>query len=415
MQINGDRLNEDLRQLGKIGYRPGKGVTRLALSEDDLLGRRWLQEKMREAGLKVTIDHAANVIGRLPAGRSAAGSVVIGSHLDTVPEGGAYDGALGVLAGLEVARACQENDIDLPWDLQIINFTDEEGHHYAGTFGSRAMMQGVPEEELEHTRAEGGASLREDLRAAGADPDRISKARRDPGEVRAYFELHVEQGKLMERDRIDIGAVTGIAGIYRYLVDVKGEANHAGTTSMTDREDALIPAARVVQLLPEWAQARADDMVATVGQFFVEPGAVNIIPGRCSFSVELRSIDSSDMVRVRERLRSWLEENASADMRTVFEKDGNYLDEEIRDLIIDSAMNEDLTVEPMSSGAGHDAQSFATSSVPTGMIFIPSRGGFSHCPQEYSEPEWVAAGGQVLFKTVCELARRDWSRDAGVS
>ncbi len=407
MRIDGERLNDNIQQLGEIGYRAGEGVTRLALGEEDMRARRWLEGRMQEAGLQVRTDAAANMIGRLPCGRPEADCVVIGSHLDTVPQGGRYDGALGVLAGLEVAQICRENGIQLPWDLEVINFTDEEGHHYAGTFGSRAMMEGARDEDLHRSRMEGVPTLAEDLRAVGVDPECLFQARRDPDGIRAYLELHIEQGSRMEEEGIDVAAVTGIVGIYRYQVTVEGEANHAGTTSMHDRDDALVKATLPIQLLPEWARARSDEMVATVGQVFVEPGAVNIIPARCDFTVELRSLESEDMARVRDRLHCWLAENDAGEMHTVFEKDGDLLDDELTDIIIDQGAAEDFAVARLPSGAGHDAQSFASCSVPTGMIFIPSRGGLSHCPEEYSEPEWVTAGGQVLLRSVLELARRD--------
>ena len=406
MRIDQHRLQRDLEELGQIGYVEGRGVTRLALTEEDLQGRQWLIAKMQEAGMQVRVDAAANVIGRLPAPGEGAQVLAIGSHLDTVPQGGRFDGALGVLAGLECARVLNENGVSLPWDLEVINFTDEEGHHYAGTFGSRAMVGERLTEEMRGQKVEGVPTLTEDLNRVGLDPGRIGEARRDPGEIRAYLELHVEQGNRMESGGIDLAPVTGIVGIYRYVVTVFGMANHAGTTPMASRSDALVAAAPVFHLLPEWTRARTEGMVATIGQVTVEPGAVNIIPSQCRFSVELRSLQSDNMGRVRDRLIEWLDEHVEADVQTVYEKDGVELDADLIEIISNAGCAEGLNTVPLASGAGHDAQTFAPV-VPTGMIFVPSRGGLSHCPEEYSEPEWVANGAQVLLRTVLELAAKD--------
>jgi len=408
VKVNSERINSQLEQLGQFGFVEGRGVTRPALGEAHLRARRWLKQQMREIGLDVRVDPAGNVIGRLDASDGAEGqqTVIIGSHLDTVPQGGKFDGALGVVAGLECARLLKENDVFLPWNLEVIDFTDEEGYHYAGTFGSRAMMGMVGEEELHQTKTDDAPTLAERYLKLGWDIDDLPEAQRSPDDIRAYWELHIEQGSRMERRGLDVAAVTGIVGIYRYTVEVLGMANHAGTTIMADRDDALVKAAHVFRLLPEWARARSQQMVATVGQVTVEPGAQNIIPGKCRFSVELRSLESEDMRRVRDRLRSWLSENCRHCLSNVLEKDGVKLDSQLIELVLGESERCGLKAVPMASGAGHDAQSFAPF-VPTGMLFVPSAEGISHSPGEYSEPEWIENGVQVLLQAVGELARRD--------
>jgi len=221
-RINGERLWADLMALGEIGFAPGRGVTRTALSQADLAGKEWLVERFREAGLEVRTDAAYNVIGRLASGKPGAKLVAMGSHLDTVPQGGKFDGMLGVLAALECVRTIREQGIRLPWDLEVINFTDEEGAHNAGTVGSRAMMGDLSDGELEKSVKQGRPSFAEALRRAGKDPARIGDARRDPAEFSCYLELHIEQGARLEHQGIQIGAVTAIVGIYRYLVTVEG-------------------------------------------------------------------------------------------------------------------------------------------------------------------------------------------------
>jgi len=379
-------------------------MTRPALGEADLAARDWFRTKLTAAGLEVRTDPAANLIGRLPAADpERARTVLVGSHLDAVPHGGKLDGALGVVAALECARVLVEEGVDLPWNLEVVDFTDEEGHHFAGTVGSRAMMGLVKPDELNRRKTADVPTLAEDFHKLGLDPEGLLNAGRAPESFRAYLELHIEQGPRMEAQGLDIAAVTGIVGIYRYVVEVLGEANHAGTTPMATRRDALVAATEVLRLIPEWTRAVSDNAVATVGQIAVEPGAVNVIPGVCRFSVELRSLVSSEMVRVRDRLRGWLAENVDHTMDAVLEKDGVQLDEGMIELIMAAGEAEGYRTARLPSGAGHDGQSFAPY-VPTGMIFIPSRGGLSHCPQEYSKPEWILAGAQTLLQTLLRLS-----------
>jgi len=403
-RIDGDRLWADLMALGEIGYAEGRGVTRTALSEADLAGKAWLVRKFEEAGLTVTTDPAYNVIGRLPCGTSGAGLVAVGSHLDTVPQGGKFDGMLGVLAGLECVRTIREHGIDLPWNLEVINFTDEEAAHNAGTVGSRAMLGLLEGGELEKSVKAGRPSFAEDLRRAGKDPARIGAARRDPREFASYLELHIEQGRRLESEGVQIGAVTAIVGIYRYLVTVEGEASHAGTTPMSLRDDALVKAAPVFTLLPAWVRERNPEMVGTIGQVELHPGATNVVPGRCKFVVEVRSQEKADMIHIREVLKGYVAERGGWRMETILEKAGTPCAEPLIQAVETAAAAEGLSCIRMPSGAGHDAQSFAAAGVPTGMIFTPCRRGMSHSPEEWIEPAQAAQGCQVLLRALFSQA-----------
>lgn len=405
-QINGERLWADLMALGEIGFAPGRGVTRTALSDEDLLGREWLVGRFQEAGLEVRTDAAGNVIGRVRSGSSGAGLVAVGSHLDTVPQGGKFDGMLGVLAGLECVRTLREHGIALPWDLEVIDFTDEEAAHNAGTVGSRAMMGDLAEGELERSVKQGRPTFAEDLRKAGKDPARIGAARRDPAEFAWYLELHIEQGARLESQQIQIGAVTAIVGIYRYLVTVEGEPAHAGTTPMALRKDALVGAAPLFGLLPEWVKARDAEMVGTIGQVELFPGATNVVPGRCRFTVEVRSQRAEDMVHIRDLLKAYAGGREGWRVETILEKEGTPCAEPLIRAIEEAADAEGFPCIRMPSGAGHDAQSLAAAGVPTGMIFVPCRRGVSHSPEEWIEPAQAAHGCQVLLRTVLALAAR---------
>ncbi|CAB1076955.1 N-carbamoyl-L-amino acid hydrolase (EC [Olavius algarvensis Delta 1 endosymbiont] len=239
VDINPERLWNDLQELAKIGYREGRGVSRPALSDSDMAAKAWHTDRIQAAGLAVRLDAAANVIGTLPAtGRRPQKVLAIGSHLDTVPQGGKFEGALGVLAGLECARVIREHGIELPWDLEVINFCDEEAAHNAGTVGSRAMLGQLQPGEIYVSKAKGSATFAEALKRSGKDPQKIHESVRDPNLFEAMLELHIEQGSRLESEGIRIGVVTGIVGIYRYIVTVKGEADHAGTTPMHLRNDA---------------------------------------------------------------------------------------------------------------------------------------------------------------------------------
>ena len=252
LKINGERLWSDLTALGQIGKQTTGGITRTALSDADQQARQWLSDKMQTAGLQVEVDAAMNVIGTLAADApQAKPKAAIGSHLDTVPNGGMFDGALGVLAALECARTLKENRIKLPWDLEVISFCDEEAAHNAGTVGSRAMMGLLQEGEIQRTKNKGGPTFAQNLKRQGRDPDRIDAARRDPADMAFFLELHIEQGPRLEAENRRIGVVTAITGIYRYVVTVAGEAAHAGTTPMAMRKDALVAAAPVFSLLPQ--------------------------------------------------------------------------------------------------------------------------------------------------------------------
>jgi hydantoinase/carbamoylase family amidase len=386
--------------LGEIGATAGQGVTRTALSEADLAGKAWLIERFRTAGLKVRTDAAYNVIGRLACGKPGAGLLAMGSHLDTVPQGGRFDGTLGVLGALECVRTIREHGIALPWDLEIINFTDEEAAHHAGTVGSRAMLGLLADGELTRSVGKSRLTFAEDLAKAGKDPARIAEARRDPTEFVAYLELHIEQGRRLESEGIQIGAVTAIVGIYRYLVTVEGEASHAGTTPMALRNDALVAAAPVFTLLPQWVTARDPEMVGTIGQVELHPGATNVVPGRCRFVVEVRSQRRADMIHARETLAAYAAGRHGWQVETIFEKDGTPCAPHLTQAVADAAEAEGLSCLRMPSGAGHDAQSFAAAGVPTGMIFIPCRRGMSHSPEEWIEPGQAAQGCQVLLRTL---------------
>ena len=406
-RINEKRLWNDLMELGKIGYSKGMGVTRNALSKSDLEAKAWLKNTMLSIGLDVRTDEAFNQIGLLNKSNKKNEKIMaLGSHLDTVTQGGMFDGSLGVVGALECARIIKENNILLPSPLEVINFCDEEAFHLAGTVGSRAMLGLLKENEIYQSKTEGRNSFAEDLMINGKEPDKIQNAFRAPKDFAFFLELHIEQGKFLESMSTQIGCVTGISGIYRYFITVKGKAEHAGTTPMNMRKDALVIAAPLFSLLPEWLNKQNPDMVGTIGQVHIQPGSVNVVPGLCQFIIELRSQNIDDIIAIRRKLEQYAN-GRDWTIESVYEKNSTLLNKEIISQIEFAALREDYSCLQITSGAGHDAQSFAEANVNTGMIFTPCRNGVSHSPEEWITQKQAAQGCQVLLNTILQLSKLD--------
>jgi N-carbamoyl-L-amino-acid hydrolase len=401
-RVNGQRISRHLAELAQIGKNPQGGVSRLAYSEADLQGREYVMGLMRAAQLEPTIDIAGNILGRRAGTDASLPPLMFGSHIDSVPEGGDYDGPVGSIGAIEVAQALAENDVATRHPLEVAVFQNEEG----GKTGSRVLDGEFAERELEIVTAS-GRTIAEGIRILGGDPTRLAEARRHPGAVAAFLELHVEQGAILDREQINIGVVEGIVGIKRWNVIVEGFANHAGTTPMEHRQDALLAAAKLIQAVNEVVRAMPGRQVGTVGRIQVEPGAPNVVPGRVTLSLEVRDLDMAKIDRIFEGVR--MEGQAIArDSGTTVEFDEFYVSrsapthERIRQLIEHAAAELGLTTLRMPSGAGHDAQSVARFA-PIGMIFVPSVGGISHSPKEFSRPEDINAGVNVLLQTLLEL------------
>ncbi len=402
--VSQDRLWNDLMTLGDIGLTDKGGVTRTALSAEEQQARQWLIDQMTALDMDVQVDGAMNVIGRFKTPVPATDKVVaIGSHLDTVPNGGKFDGAYGVMAGLECVRTLKENNIALPFDIEVISFCDEEAAHNAGTIGSRAMMGKLQPGELEKAKTKGAKPFLSHLEKLGKTLTDVEQSVRSPEEFLCFMEAHIEQGKILESADKAIGVVTAIVGVYRYIVTVTGEAAHAGTTPMHMRKDALVEAAPVFTLLPEWTDEQNPEMVGTIGQVTVQPGASNVVPSECRFFVELRSQKPEDMQAVRDRLCAYASQREGWSIETIYEKDSVLLDDSMIESLSKATEQAGFSYITMPSGAGHDAQSLAPF-VPTGMIFIPCDQGISHNPKEAISPEAAGQGGQVLLNNILLLA-----------
>lgn len=400
-RVRGDRLIGKLEAFGHIGADPRGGISRHAFSEADREARRFVAEWMREAGLDVSVDAAANLIGRR-AGSTSRQPLVIGSHIDSVPNGGNYDGPVGALAAVEVAHTLVETGTPLRHPLEVIIFSNEEG----GKTGSRALAGEVTEHDLALSTAS-GRTTREGMVFLGGDPDALSGIVRQPGSATAFLELHVEQGDVLERAGVPIGVVEGIVGIRRWNVRVEGFANHAGTTPMNARQDALVAAARWISAVHRIASELPGRQVATVGRVLAEPGAPNVIPGAVVMSLEIRDLDMERIGMVFTQMR---DEAAVLGTRNgtrfffeqFYESRAALTAEPLRRTIENAAAALGFSTLRLPSGAGHDAQSIAQFA-PIGMIFVPSARGISHSPEERSRPEHIVAGADVLLHTLLRL------------
>lgn len=397
--VDGTRLNRTLTELARFGRTEAGGISRVAYGDDDLAARRYVSGLMENAGLRVEIDIVGNLIGRRDGAVASLPPLMFGSHIDSVPGGGNYDGQVGSMSAIEVARALHDVGIITRHPLELVIFQNEEG----GKTGSRALSGEVRPAELDIVTAS-GYTIRDGITRLGGDPTRLAEAQRSPGAASAYFELHVEQGAVLDAEHIDIGVVEGIVGIKRWRVQVDGFANHAGTTPMNGRRDALLAAGRFIDAVHRTARRIPGRHVATVGQIEAVPGAPNVIAGEARLSLEIRDLAMDTIDRVFDAIRGDADAIA-ADTGTSFtftqfyESRAAPTDERLRVVVERAAADLGLTAQRMPSGAGHDAQSVAQFA-PVGMIFVPSVAGISHSPRELTRPADITNGANVLLRAL---------------
>ena len=401
--INAARLNDTLTALGQIG-NTDEGMQRVAFSSLDVAGRDYVMGLMRRAGMAVRIDAAGNIIGRVEGSGGSLPAIALGSHTDTVPAGGQYDGALGVIAAIEVVQALKDAGHTTRHPLEVMVFTNEEGTSFhRWLLGSRAVA-GLWETEDFSAVADDGATLASRLPDIGGNISHIEEARRRPDELACYLELHIEQGPTMHRGGYPIGIVTGITGRSVYHVDIVGEANHAGTTPMAMRKDAMSAAAQIALKVRSIAGEMEICRVGTVGSMEVHPNAGNVIPGRVQMGIEFRDERMESLAAAEVELRRTAEEVGHAEQVGIAvtaqrNTPAVPISGNMQQLVTDAAQVAGLAHINLPSGAGHDAQAIA-SITPSAMIFVPSVNGISHAPAEFSAPEDCANGTQVLMNAL---------------
>ena len=409
--INAGRLRESLESLSQFGRNPEGGVTRVAWTAPDVAARRFVLEKLLPGmDLSVRTDAAGSIFARREGTGKGLPVILFGSHIDSVPKGGNFDGDVGSLAAIEVMRSLFERGIRTRHPLECVIWSNEEGTHYGhGIFGSRAAVGELDAGELEE-KDEEGLPIADAVRSVGGDISRIGEARRKPGEIAAYLEMHIEQGGILDKTGVPIGVVEGIVAITRHAVKVTGFANHAGTTPMPERRDALVAAARLVLAVREETVREPGRQVGTVGKLEVRPGAPNIIPGEVNFVLELRDLSLEKITEIFRRIETRGREIArETGTEIVFRRttvhEPALATPWVRDVIAAEAASLGFKTASLPSGAGHDAQMLARIA-PMGMIFVPSVGGISHSPKELTRWEDIANGAAVLYRTILAIDKR---------
>lgn len=410
-RINGDRLRRHIEELSVFG-RPAAGsfadgVSRVAYSDPDIAGRRYVMGLMRDAGLRPRIDPAGNIFALRAGSESARRPVLFGSHIDSVPNGGNFDGDLGSLSAIEVIATLNDAGILTRRPLEVVVWANEEGVAFNnGVDGSRAAAGQSPASDLDQVW--NGLRKSDAIRRIGGDPARWAEVALKPGSFHCYLELHIEQGGTLDAAHIPIGIVDGIVAIDRYEAEIRGFANHAGTTPMPDRQDALLAASYLTIAVNEVVRREPGRQVGTVGQIAVTPNAPNVIPGRVVQTVELRDLSGEKLVRLAQEIETRAADIArrtgtEISLRQVAHHDAALATPAVQEAILRAAKKQGLATHHLPSGAGHDAQNMALLG-PMGMIFVPSVNGISHAPKEFSRWEDCANGASVLLETVLEEA-----------
>jgi beta-ureidopropionase / N-carbamoyl-L-amino-acid hydrolase len=403
LSVNGKRIESRIFELAKFGVDDkGRGY-RVAYTKGDVEGRAWFMELMKNAGLNPTIDAAGNIIGKRNGKNASLKPIAFGSHIDMVPDGGNYDGTLGSIAALEVIEILNENNFVTEHPLEVIIFGNEEG----GTIGSKAMVGDITADGLKQ-KSQSGLTMAEGIKAIGGNPENIQSCIRKKGDIHAWIELHIEQGGILEKENIQIGVVEGIVGIVHWEVTVEGFANHAGATQMNMRQDALLAASKFIIAVNEVITSVKGTQVGTVGKIAVQPGAYNVIPGKVVLGLEIRDL-SADKI---EMLFTAIEKRAatiaaSGKTKISFERQANeskpaLTDKTLQQTINTTAKSLGFSTKFMQSGAGHDSQHIAAIA-PAAMIFIPSIGGISHSPKEFSAATDMENGANVLLQTILKI------------
>jgi N-carbamoyl-L-amino-acid hydrolase len=407
LRINPGRLQQSLEALSVYGRPAGgtfaDGVSRVAYSDADVAGRKYAMDLMRAAGLEPRLDTAGNILGRREGGDRSLKPILFGSHIDSVPSGGNFDGDLGSMSAIEVAHTLQDRGITTRHPLQVVIWSNEEGL----TLGSRAALGDLRPEELEVSY--NGIRRADGVRKIGGDPARLAEARMAPGSFHCYLELHIEQGGTLDKAGIPIGVVEGIVSIDEYEVEIRGFANHAGTTPMPERRNALLAAAKLIEAVQEVVTREPGRQVGTVGHLEVYPNARNVIPGLVKHAIELRDLSPEKIARLGDEIQKRAQEIAQEtdteiSMKLVEHDEPAVATPAIQSQIEAAAASLGLKTMRLPSGAGHDAQVVAKLG-PMGMIFVPSVGGISHSPKEFTRWPDCANGANVLLHTVLAMDR----------
>ena len=408
MKTNPKRVISRIEEIYECGKQEDGTHTRMAFSNEDVKGRKLFTSWAEKLGMTCRMDEAGNLIARMDGQDNSLPAILMGSHLDTVPDGGKYDGVTGCIGGLEVCEVLKESGYKTNHPIEVIVFTDEEGFRFGkGLLGSSAICGQDPDISDDEQDIY-GETRGKVMQSYGIKSKDAQKAARDPESVHCFIELHVEQGARLYKTNISVGVVSSIAGVSRYEITVTGEANHAGSTAMADRRDALVAAAGFINKVPEVTTEYGNDFtVATVGTIKVTPHSVNVIPGTCTFSLEIRDQDQKIMTLIEQKLQDILGDICKkygvsyTFVPTSFHEPAP-MSEWVKGSIEDAIKGMGIDYSIIPSGAFHDSL-IMTSVFPTGMIFVPSEKGISHSRYEYTKAEDIEKGCNVLLQTILKV------------
>ena len=412
MKVNIERIHSRLEEIYQCGRKEDGTFTRMAYSPEDVKGRETFMNYFRKLGIEPRVDEAGNIHARLEGEDPSLPAILTGSHLDTVPDGGKYDGVVGCVSGLEAVETLVENGKKLRHPLEVIVFTDEEGFRFgSGLLGSGAICGqdlDIRETDLDLYGNERG----EVIKSYGITVADAPKARIRPEDVHCFIELHVEQGASLYKSKTPIGVVSSIAGVSRYEITITGEANHAGSTIMADRKDALVAASKFIAQVPEIVKANGNDYtVATVGTIKVQPNSVNVVPGSCTFNLEIRDQDAAVIECIEKNAKAYLEQvckemGEEYTFTQISYHEPAPMSEWVKTAIETEVQKMGVDYKVVPSGAFHDSL-IMTAVFPTGMIFVPSVDGISHSRYEFTEDADIEQGAQLLLQTILEVDNMD--------
>ncbi len=407
MNTNLSRIQKDIENLAKFTSTPGNGTTRFTYSKEYLDAKGFIIQEMKNAGLTVFEDAVGSVFGRIE-GEPGLPTVMVGSHFDSVQNGGDFDGQAGVLCGIEVARVIKEQGLKPKYPIEFTAMVEEEGGRFGSAlFASRVMAGMVSYEDLLVAKDWDGVSVADAMKSVGLDPAKVKEAARKPGSLKAFLELHIEQGPILETGGIDIGVVEYIVGLTQIVFTINGRADHAGTTPMNMRYDALAIASKLISEFPEYAVAAGEGTVATVGTFEIKPGAANIIPEKVVFTVDIRSKNENCIAQVRDQIFKRIEQLCTEGFSYSSEEKLYAVPVKMSEQIFtayEKACDENgFSKKTMVSGAGHDAQ-IMSRITESGLLFVQSKDGRSHTPVEWTDYDKLQKGYEVVFAALKEIA-----------
>ncbi|SFL23574.1 allantoate deiminase [Halanaerobium salsuginis] len=412
MKTNLKRIKNHIENLSQFNSNQGAGLTRFSFTKAEQQARSYLKAELNKLGLEVSEDPAASILGRLPGNNPEAPVIMIGSHYDSVKNGGNFDGPAGVVMALEIMTVLVENDFQNDYPVEFIAMIEEEGGRFgSGVFGSRAMTGQVSQQELLNNKDQANISMAAAMTKAGFDPAKIEQAVRRSEDLKAFIELHIEQGPILESEGQDVGLVEFVVGINEFKVKLSGRPDHAGTTPMTMRQDALLTASQTIAHLKDLALTVGSETVATCGQLTVKPGAANIVPAAVEFTIDLRSKSAEALAEIKTKFIQLLKNTAAAndvswELEEMLQVEPVELSAEIRKNFAQLAAEHDISYRRMTSGAGHDAMIMAALT-EVGLIFVPSHNGRSHCPEEWTDYADLQKGIELIYHTVERMAKVD--------